>query len=135
MQVQDSYRRLLVPSCRYDSAHDPPLPENFGKLVSIVASSRYFLCFGLRQVGDAVIVAFFRLPFFGNFTFAASPGMVALAVAAVTVADTPRELEVEATVMERALAMPLLFKLVPWVVADTWAMPPTLSTEVFLDTL
>ncbi len=56
-------------------------------------------------------------------------------MAAVTVADTPRESAVEATVVERALAMPLLFKSVPWVVADTLALPPTLSTEVFLDTL
>ncbi len=56
-------------------------------------------------------------------------------VAAVTVADTPRESVVEAKVVKRALVMPLLFKLVPWVVAETSAPPPTLSTEVFLDTL
>ncbi len=30
VQVQDNYRRLLVPSCRHDSAHDPPLPEDLG---------------------------------------------------------------------------------------------------------
>ena len=30
VQVQDSYRRLLVPSCRHDLAHDPPLLENLG---------------------------------------------------------------------------------------------------------
>jgi hypothetical protein len=41
-------------------------------------------------VGDSVFIACcFTFPFFGNFTFAASPGLVALAVAAVTVADTP----------------------------------------------
>ncbi len=54
---------------------------------------------------------------FGDVTFAASPGTVALAVAAVTVAETPRESAVEATVVERAVAMPLSFKIVPWVVA------------------
>ncbi len=58
-----------------------------------------------------------------------------MAVAAVMVADTPRESEVMATVVERALAMPLLLKLVPWVVADTSAPPPTLSNEVFLDAI
>ncbi len=30
MQVQDSYRQLLVPSCRHDLAHDRPLPEDLG---------------------------------------------------------------------------------------------------------
>ncbi len=87
-------------------------------------------------MGDAVAIAcFFAFLFFGNFTFAASPGMEALAVAAVTVAETPRELAVEATVVERVVAMPLLFKLVPWVMADRSAPPPTLSTDVFLKIL
>ncbi len=30
VQAQDSYRRLLVSSCRHDSAHDPPLLEDLG---------------------------------------------------------------------------------------------------------
>ncbi len=72
---------------------------------------------------------------FGDFTFAASPGTVALAVAAVMVVETPRELVLEATVVERAVAMPLLFKIVPWVVADRSAPPPTLSNDIFLVTL
>ncbi len=54
---------------------------------------------------------FLRFPFFGDVSFAASPDMVVLAVAAVTVAETPRESAV------RAVAMPLSFKIVPWVVA------------------
>ncbi len=41
------------------------------------------------------------LSFFCNFTFAVSLGMVALAVAAVMVAETPRELAVEATVRDK----------------------------------
>ncbi len=87
-------------------------------------------------MGDAVVVAcFFTFLFLGDSTFAASPGTVALVVAAVTEADTPRELAVMATVVEMALAMPLFFILVPWVVADTLARPPKFSTEVFLDTL
>jgi hypothetical protein len=28
VQVQESYRQLLVPSCRHESAHDPPPPED-----------------------------------------------------------------------------------------------------------
>ncbi len=44
-------------------------------------------------MGDAVVVAcFFTFHIFGNFTFATSLGTVASAVAAVTVAETPREL-------------------------------------------
>jgi hypothetical protein len=31
VQVQDSCTRLLVPSCRHDSTHDPQLPEDWGK--------------------------------------------------------------------------------------------------------
>ncbi len=69
-------------------------------------------------MGDAVVVAyFFAFLFFGDVTFAVSPGMVALAVAAVMVAETPRESAVEVTVVEDPVAMPLLFKTVPWVVA------------------
>jgi hypothetical protein len=30
VQVQDTYRRLLAPSCRHDLAHDHPLPEDLG---------------------------------------------------------------------------------------------------------
>ncbi len=30
VQVLDIYNRLLVPSSRHDSAHDPPLPEDLG---------------------------------------------------------------------------------------------------------
>jgi hypothetical protein len=30
VQVQDSCRQLLVPSCRHDSSHDPPLPKDLG---------------------------------------------------------------------------------------------------------
>ncbi len=105
-------------------------------MVSIIASSKYFLRYGLQQVGDAVIVAcFFAFLFFGDFIFAVSPGTVALVVAAVTVAQTPRESAVEATVAKRAVAMPLSFKIVPWVVADRSALPATLSNDVFLDTL
>jgi hypothetical protein len=48
---------------------------------------------------------------------AASPGTVAAAVAVEMVAETPRESAVEAAVGERALAMPLSSKIVPWVVA------------------
>ncbi len=67
VQVQDTYRQLLVPSCRHESAHDPPPSTSggFGKLVSTVPSSRSFLHFGLRQVGDAVFIAcFFAFLFF-----------------------------------------------------------------------
>ena len=56
-------------------------------------------------------------------------------MAAVTVAELPRESAVEVTVVERAAAIPLLFKIVSWVVADRSALPPTLSNDVFLDTL
>ena len=56
-------------------------------------------------------------------------------MAAVTVAATPRESAVEATVVERAVAMPLSFKMVPSVVADRSALRATLSNDVFLDTL
>ncbi len=105
-------------------------------MVSIIASSRFFFCFGLQGVGDTVVVAcFFAFLFFGNFTFSASLGMVALVVAAVMVVETPRESGGMATVVERAVAMPLLFKIVPSVVADRSAPPPTLSNDVFLDTL
>ncbi len=69
------------------------------------------------------------------FTLAVSLGMVVLAVAVVTVAETPRELAVEATVVERAVAMPLIFKILPWVVADRSALLPRLSIDQFLDTL
>ncbi len=30
VQVQESYRQLLVLSCRHESAHDPPLLEELG---------------------------------------------------------------------------------------------------------
>ncbi len=30
VQVQASFRRSLVPSCRHELAHDPPLPEDLG---------------------------------------------------------------------------------------------------------
>ncbi len=52
--------------------------------------------------------------FVGDVTFAASPVTLASAVVAVMVAETPRESAVEATMVERAVAMPLLFKIVPW---------------------
>ncbi len=68
-------------------------------------------------MGDAVVVACFCVFWGGDVTFVASPGMVAPAVAAAMVAETPRESAVEATVVERVVAMPLLFKIVLWVVA------------------
>ncbi len=64
VQVLDIYRQLLVPSCRHDSAHDPPLLEDVGELVSTVPSSRSFLRFGLQRVGNAVFVAGFLLSSF-----------------------------------------------------------------------
>ncbi len=30
VQVKESYRQLLEPSCRHDLEHDPPLPEDLG---------------------------------------------------------------------------------------------------------
>ncbi len=69
-------------------------------------------------MGDAVgIACFFAFLFFGDVILAVSPGMVALVVAAVTVAEAPMESAGVATVVERAVVMPLLFKIVPWVVA------------------
>jgi hypothetical protein len=42
----------------------------------------------LQRLGDAVFVAyFFTFLFWGGFTFATSPGMVALAVAVVDLLD------------------------------------------------
>jgi hypothetical protein len=78
---------------------------------------------------------FLCFPFFGDVTFAASLSMVALALAAKMVAETPMESPVEATVVERALAMPLSSKIVPWVVAAWAAVPTTLSNDIFLDDL
>ncbi len=77
-------------------------------------------------MGDAVLIAcFFAFLFFGYFTFAPSPGTVASAMAAVMVMAIPRESVVEATVVEKAVAMPLLFKRVSWVVADRSTPPAT----------
>ncbi len=59
------------------------------------------------------LLLFSLLSFFCDFTFAASPGTVALVVVVVMPVETPRELAVEAAVVERAVAMPLLFKIVP----------------------
>ncbi len=38
VQVQESYRQLLVPSCRHESAHDPPLPEEIFLVLWIAMS-------------------------------------------------------------------------------------------------
>jgi hypothetical protein len=87
VQVLDIYRRLIVPSCRHDSAPNSPLPEDLGNWYQQYFHLDHSCALDCdKWVMQSLLLVSLLSSFLAN-SHLLSPGMVAAAVAAVDVLD------------------------------------------------